>query len=309
MEDKYFDKIDRYLREEMAEAEKKAFEQELETNSTLREEFSFQSALAEGINEQRREELKQYLREHTKIKFMGNIWGRRWAIASAAIIAFFAVLYFVLQNFDIAPRIQPVADDQLPKKQQPSEKPADEAGTEVKSDLQDETTPIDKALPKEEKLPDLALNKDDFETKKKSPEIPLEALEKQEVAGSRQPDKQEDYKTKSEIKIGEGYLLISYLTPADANLKEVQKRESTEQMMDEIYVEYWVSPVGFKGYRLDNAKLMLYSLNQNSGVRLFKIGKEFYLREGFNTYHLYSDGRFREFERVVNPEILQLIPD
>ncbi|MCS6820466.1 MAG: hypothetical protein NZ551_01200 [Microscillaceae bacterium] len=81
----YQDLIDAYLRNELPEAERIAFEQRLRNDSSLKAEFELQQEIVSGIQAYRKAQLKQRL-EAIKIKTPHSFWTNlaeqplRWAI-------------------------------------------------------------------------------------------------------------------------------------------------------------------------------------------------------------------------------------
>lgn len=92
--------FDRYLLGLMDTSEQEAFERRLENDPDLRKAFGMHKAMVEGIQQHRKTELKNYLKEHTHVKSATRIHLRWMYVAAAAVVALFAVMYVLVQNVD-----------------------------------------------------------------------------------------------------------------------------------------------------------------------------------------------------------------
>jgi hypothetical protein len=69
-------------------------------------------------------------------------------------------------------------------------------------------------------------------------------------------------------------------------------------------VEFWSSPLNYRGYKMNRSKLVLYGFSDPEGVRLFKLDDEVYLHTGSAVYRLDFSNDFRPYERVTSEVIL-----
>lgn len=91
--------FDKFLRSELSEEERLDFENNLKENSEFKAEFEEFKLLVEGIKMKGLEDLKVILKSKGEVKYWGNLWGPKWTIASAAILAIFAIMFFVLEYY------------------------------------------------------------------------------------------------------------------------------------------------------------------------------------------------------------------
>ena len=89
--------FDRYLTGQMTEVEEREFLAELEKDPALKQNYEAHRAIVAGIREARKEELKDYIKQNAKIRYLGNIWGQKWIISSAAIVTVLITAYFVIE--------------------------------------------------------------------------------------------------------------------------------------------------------------------------------------------------------------------
>lgn len=72
-------------------------------------------------------------------------------------------------------------------------------------------------------------------------------------------------------------------------------------------VEYWESPVNYKGYKLSQNKLVLFGIVPLEPLSLKVVGRAIYLKYQSNYYALEVSDEFRPFRMVVNDQIIKLL--
>jgi hypothetical protein len=70
-------------------------------------------------------------------------------------------------------------------------------------------------------------------------------------------------------------------------------------------IEFWQSPLNFKGYKMSKGKLILYGINSTSPVKLVKWEDTFYLLSNQTAYHIDYTDDFHPFERVADKTVLK----
>jgi hypothetical protein len=70
-------------------------------------------------------------------------------------------------------------------------------------------------------------------------------------------------------------------------------------------VEFWQSPLNFKGYKMSMGKLILYGINSTSHVSLVKGDDGFYLLTNQNAYKVIYTDDYKPFERVTDKTVLK----
>ncbi len=75
----------------------------------------------------------------------------------------------------------------------------------------------------------------------------------------------------------------------DSVLLEAKNVNKTQP--ESIIVEFWKSPVNFKGYKMSKNKIVIYGLSYDENLTIEKISNLFYLKN-FDTYYVleYNDG-------------------
>jgi len=69
-------------------------------------------------------------------------------------------------------------------------------------------------------------------------------------------------------------------------------------------VEFWSSPVNYRGYKMSHSKVVLYGLSESENLKLFKLDDEVYLQYGPVVFHLEYSNEFHPYEKVVSEGVL-----
>jgi hypothetical protein len=69
-------------------------------------------------------------------------------------------------------------------------------------------------------------------------------------------------------------------------------------------VEFWQSPINYKGYKMTHNKLILYGVNSTDPFSVFQVDGEIYLKHISNVYHLNFGNDFTPFEKVSDPALI-----
>ncbi len=72
-------------------------------------------------------------------------------------------------------------------------------------------------------------------------------------------------------------------------------------------IEFWQSPLNFKGYKMSKGKIILYGLNSNSALRLVKWDDEYYLMSNQIVYKVEYTDDYKPFEKVMDKTVLKKI--
>lgn len=83
------------------------------------------------------------------------------------------------------------------------------------------------------------------------------------------------------------------------------KRTAGSKIM--ISVEFWRSPVNYRGYKLGKNKLVLYGLDNSADIDLIKHNNAVYLRHEQSVFKVDAFNDYRAFEKTTDPAILSLL--
>jgi len=69
-------------------------------------------------------------------------------------------------------------------------------------------------------------------------------------------------------------------------------------------VEFWESPLHYKGYKLSKYKMVLYGFASAEGLKIYKLDDSYYLRTGGLVYRLDYTTDFKPYERITDEQII-----
>lgn len=78
-------------------------------------------------------------------------------------------------------------------------------------------------------------------------------------------------------------------------------RNSSKQF---INIEFWSSPLNYKGYKMSKYKLILYGVASPEGLKIFKLDDVVYLKNAAFVYRLDTSGDFKPYERISDESII-----
>lgn len=78
-------------------------------------------------------------------------------------------------------------------------------------------------------------------------------------------------------------------------------RNSSKQF---INIEFWSSPLNYKGYKMSKYKLILYGVASPEGMKIFKLDDVVYLKNAAFVYRLDTSGDFKPYERISDESII-----
>ncbi|MBL7889300.1 MAG: hypothetical protein JNL24_07085 [Bacteroidia bacterium] len=69
-------------------------------------------------------------------------------------------------------------------------------------------------------------------------------------------------------------------------------------------VEFWTSPLNYRGYKMSKYKIVLYGVDPNDVIKLYRIDEMIYLKNNAIVYELSPTGDFTSYERITDEQIL-----
>ncbi|MFL5763013.1 MAG: hypothetical protein ACJ77K_03665 [Bacteroidia bacterium] len=98
---------------------------------------------------------------------------------------------------------------------------------------------------------------------------------------------------------------VAKMTQKDSLLQKVSgvkdDRFGTRQYFN---LEFWSSPLNYKGYRMSKYKLILYGIASADGLKLFKADDVVYMKSAGLVYRLDPTGDFKPYERITDENII-----
>lgn len=78
-------------------------------------------------------------------------------------------------------------------------------------------------------------------------------------------------------------------------------KNSTQQFFN---IEFWQSPLNYKGYKMSKYKIILYGIESSEGLKIFRIDDLIYLKHGTAIYKLDYSSEFKSYDRITDENII-----
>ncbi len=98
---------------------------------------------------------------------------------------------------------------------------------------------------------------------------------------------------------------VAKMTGKDSLLQKVSgikdDRNSSKQYMN---LEFWTSPLNYKGYKMSKYKLILYGISSPEGMKIFKLDDVLYMKSASLVYRFDPSGEFKPYERISDESVI-----
>ncbi len=91
--------------------------------------------------------------------------------------------------------------------------------------------------------------------------------------------------------------VVQKLNPA-ANIPE-----GRDEVTANMEVEFWVSPVNYRGYKMTKNKLLLFGIEEPDGVKLFRSNDVLYMKYNNDFFHLVNTFEFLSYQRLKETDV------
>jgi hypothetical protein len=277
--------IERYLDNRLSGYELQQFMLRLENEPAFREKVSFQNLMMESIREADQHNLAEQVKANIRYKKSLVPFGLKLIMTFLLITAGGIVLWNYVGPEHQHSRVLSF-DFLKPDKDKPEEQPQPKTfavkkdsivkdTSTVAADVNTvpETTAVTDSLSGDEYSPDdIVIKKDQLLVSYTLKVIPIDP-----------PDKKDTLKDLSQT-------TASKLNPP-AGLPEDTERELYD-------VEFWVSPINYKGYRLSHDRLVLFGIEEPDAVRLFYFDGKLVMNYGHNYFSLHPSNEFVSFSSI-----------
>ncbi len=274
---------EKYLRNEMPENERHEFEEKLSADESFRHSFHH-------YKNHRKQYLTDLLIEdkiEAKKRWNLNSWLYLLISITGIVLAVNYYLFKDNENissgkqktrsWNIINRIPFLTDRNEPQKNQPVAK-----NEEVKSPAENETDTTNASESDENVL----LDTEDENTGFVNDIMELDSF----VIAYEKSYFDLRYKT---IKSETDSILVDSMMEILAAKSAGRNAHQSKPLM--VYVEFWRSPINFKGYKFNGKKLILYGINFPYEIYLLRDSDEFILRSTHNEFVLTRDNNFHKF--------------
>ena len=73
----------------------------------------------------------------------------------------------------------------------------------------------------------------------------------------------------------------------------------------EYRIEFWRSPINYRGFKFIRNTLVTFGLDSNESSRLFLLDEVFYLKHGISVYRLFTTEKFEPFTKITDDNIIK----
>lgn len=71
-----------------------------------------------------------------------------------------------------------------------------------------------------------------------------------------------------------------------------------------LNVEFWQSPINYKGYKMTKNKVVLFGIIPDESIKFFHLDDNIFMKHNQNCYRLFFTDDFRQFEKVTDASII-----
>jgi hypothetical protein len=98
---------------------------------------------------------------------------------------------------------------------------------------------------------------------------------------------------------------VTKANPKDSLLQKVSGIKEDKNNSKQFFnIEFWSSPLNYKGYKLGKYKMVLYGITSAEGIKVFKLDDTLYLKNSGIVYKLDYADDFKPYERVSEDTII-----
>lgn len=97
---------------------------------------------------------------------------------------------------------------------------------------------------------------------------------------------------------------MAKMTLKDSLLQKVSGIKDDRNSKQFFNIEFWSSPLNYKGYKMSKYKLVLYGISSADGLKLFKLDDVIYMKSASLVYRLDATGDFKPYERITDETVI-----
>jgi len=95
---------------------------------------------------------------------------------------------------------------------------------------------------------------------------------------------------------------VNRLNTSDSLLRNFQGEPNNRP---EYRIEFWKSPVNFKGFKFIRNAVITYGLDPTESIKLYELNEKRYLKYGAQVYRLYITDKFEPFTRITDEQLIK----
>jgi hypothetical protein len=158
------------------------------------------------------------------------------------------------------------------------------------------------------KKDDTAKDEEPEDVKQQESDTTAKSLNNQQVKTSNEDE--EIIVRKDELLFSEMLMIINLDTIKTNTGDSLAKLAANikEPAINQFYqVEYWKSPLNYRGYKFSKNKLVVYGIEYIDKGSIYRWKENFYFKANGRVYALEKTPEFRPYEITNNPDLLRLI--
>lgn len=109
--------------------------------------------------------------------------------------------------------------------------------------------------------------------------------------------------------LGEKVVALVNLDPTKA-IDSIRSKEAgiREEPGKSLTIEFWQSPLNYKGYTLSRSRLVLFGFSTEEQVALYRLENTLFMKTSGAVYRLENTADFHQMERVTDEALLAKLP-
>jgi hypothetical protein len=281
--------IDRYLNGELSGIELDEFKRKLTDDIDFKKVVELQQVIYSGIVQAREEAIQNKIR--ASLKYRKPVI----PFALKLIIAFFIILTlgitfwsYIGNEFERSkPYNNFISIFKRDTKQEAPEKKNKSYSSKGETQQQETTTSVDSTV---------------------QDSSALSAENKAAIEGNAE----EDIEVKKDVMISSIVLPVidKGMQKDESSSKDIAKKLPdadlpVEEKVDSFIVEFWVSPIHYKGYKMSKNKIVLFGLENIDALKLYRINSSIYMNDEESYYMMASTYDFMPYQKLKELEIPQ----
>lgn len=127
--------------------------------------------------------------------------------------------------------------------------------------------------------------------------------------GAMVSDPNSDIVVRTNELLGEKVITLVNLDGTKA-IDSIRSKEAgiKEEPGKSVTVEFWQSPLNYKGYTLSRSRLVLFGFNTEESVSLYRLDQTMFMKIAGGVFRLENTADFRQLERVTDEALLARLP-
>jgi hypothetical protein len=141
-------------------------------------------------------------------------------------------------------------------------------------------------------------------------ESPADSLTSDDTAGTAfVSDPDADIVVRTNELLGEKVVTLVNLDGVKA-IDSIRSKEAgiKEEPGKSVTIEFWQSPLNYKGYTLSRSRLVLFGFTTEENVVLYRMDQTMFMKTSGGVFRLENTADFRQLERVTDEALLARLP-